>query len=219
MDVLYITLLVAGCLLLSALALATVVMVVPFGFEASGRLADTGREGIRLSASFRAWWGAGLLVLRREPGGKPELLVLGWCVWRLEEWKPLFSRLRTWNKKRRAKKKKKKKKRMGAKQSLRLVVTLGKIILRMLRTVRLDMRVEGIVGLGDPADTWFFFEAVRLVRLLLPPMDLRLRSDYVDEALELDAKIGGRGRLAHMAAVLVSALFERETRRALLAAR
>ena len=90
---------------------------------------------------------------------------------------------------------------------------------RFARVMRLRVRVEGTIGLEDPADTVMFFALLRYLDSLSTRCELALERDYFDATLELDARIDVRVWPPRLALVGLGLLLNRETRRALLAVR
>jgi hypothetical protein len=92
------------------------------------------------------------------------------------------------------------------------------MLARLALALRLRLRVSGIVGTGDPADTAFLFAILRAVREL-PGVQLEVQSAWIDEELELDAEGSARVWIIHLMVVAAALLWARENRTALRAIR
>jgi hypothetical protein len=89
---------------------------------------------------------------------------------------------------------------------------------RLARPLRLQVRIAGTVGTGDPADM-VLLAAIARAAGDLPSVELDLEWDWVDEALELDGELSARIWVGHLLCAAVALFLRRENRAALRAVR
>jgi hypothetical protein len=204
----------------AVIALLVVLLVVPTQVWVAG---DVSFE--RLAGEARARWGFGLVTVRISSVRGVELWMVGRRVKRFE--------FRDEDEERRAKKKKKKekKKRKAEKKKdkgeaerfgfawLRAHSrTMMRLLKRTVAAFEPRLRVAGVVGLGDPADTAVFFEAVRQVQMHTPEsVDIALESEWVDEELDLEIRFIALIWPLKLLVVFLAMLVEADTRRMLRA--
>jgi len=199
-----------GWLLLALLALAALVIALPFHLQAGGAV-DSEQQEARLPLAAMAWargsWAWGLISVgwRTDTGG--EVRILGLRVARLSR------DGRAEDKKKKERKKKGKK--YGARWALRHRRTMLGLLGRLFRALRLRLAVAGALGLGDPADTAILAELLRLAQHKLPGATLEIDIDYLDELLVLEGKVIGRVWLLHLAGIALWELRRQEVRQML----
>ncbi len=93
---------------------------------------------------------------------------------------------------------------------------LMRILARVARPLRLRLRISGVVGTGDPADTAMLLGALRLLAEL-PGVEVDVGCDWLDEELEIDVEGSARVWLLHLLGVAAAVLVVRENRVALRA--
>jgi hypothetical protein len=196
---------VLAAILWGILVLLGLLVAVPFHAQAVGSFHEAA-----LDARAEIAWGWGALSLRVARGG-PALHLFGLRLWRFSK------RGRREENRREAKTGERS---PTKKRPLRALVehrrALTSIAARFARALRLRLRVAGVVGAGDPADTALLSSAARLLGAL-PGVDLALQWDWIDEELEIE--LDGRARvwIAHLLLTAVVVLLARENRAALRA--
>lgn len=93
---------------------------------------------------------------------------------------------------------------------------LMRILKRFARPLRLRLRMSGVLGTGDPADTAMLMGALRLLSEL-PGVEVDVGCDWLDEEIELDVEGSARIWLLHLLGVAAAVLVVRENRAALRA--
>jgi hypothetical protein len=168
---------IAGWTLAVAAALVAVVVAAPLSAGAAGH-AD--RDGV--AGRFALRWAGGLLGFEGASGDGLRARVLG-VSFRVgapdrarepEAGKPRPLRRRG-----------------GSWTDADRFKALLRLARRVLRAVRVRARVAGVVGLADPADIAMLFLGLSALDGAVPGLDLDLRPDWVDEALDVD----GSGRV------------------------
>lgn len=198
--------------LLVLVGLVLLVALFPFDIEGRASVHDAQPE---LAAGID--WAWGLLGMRWSSGRDATLRMFGLRIWRFS-----VAKERGEPKKAEERKKDGTRSKQGAsgRDRFRAVLSHRPALLGMLgrlgRTLRLRLRVDGIVGTGDPADTAQLFAVVRAMSAI-PGVEIALEFDWLDEELELDVRGTGRVWVAQMLLVAVALLRTRENRQALKA--
>jgi len=92
----------------------------------------------------------------------------------------------------------------------------GRMLARGVRALHPRLRLEGRVGLDDPADTATVLAAVRVLREVLGgPIEVRLFDELLESRTQLFGRVGVRIIPAEVAIVLLGWFFRSETRRLL----
>jgi len=200
MDVLLTVLAWIGIVLGALLAL---VLLIPLHGRAEG---EVGEES--LWGQVTARWGFGVLALKLRSDGPSGLYLLGVRVSGLD-----------WNKRRKEKKKPKEKKEPGEKKGLAWFLehrrTLTRSLVRLLRALDPRIRIRGVVGLGDPADTVAAAQIIEAVAARVPRVDLALEWEHLDEVLELSGSFRARVWPVQLVGVVLALLLSRDVRRML----
>ena len=89
--------------------------------------------------------------------------------------------------------------------------TLARLGGRLTRTFRLRLRIEGVVGLGDPADTAALLVALRTLTGWAESPWLDVEPDFLEERVELDGDFEGRLWILAIGWVGAASLFEWRT--------
>jgi hypothetical protein len=97
--------------------------------------------------------------------------------------------------------------------------TAWRLLGRVLRTLRLRIDVQGVVGLGDPADTASLFQALWALEGAIPAVRMDVAPDWLDETIQLEGEARARLWLAHLGGVLLAAYLKKDTRLLLRAAK
>ena len=194
------------------------VLLVPVHVRAAGQV-----RGLTASGWARARWGFGFISIKANPETGVALYWLGLRIWRFKfkghkEPRP----------------EKKKKKRPSSKKRSRAAKTAEAdkgfgwfwrnqrmfywMAGRMYRTLHLKGRIEGTVGLGDPADTAYLWMLLWQLEGRVPGLELSVRCDWQDEELDLNGDV--RAWVWPLQVLLVAAFtfLRRDVRRALRSA-
>ena len=105
--------------------------------------------------------------------------------------------------------------RRGLRWFLQHRCTLTRFLGRLYRAMGVRARLEGALGLDDPAETAVLWGALMQLQALLPGLELAVRPDFLDEELDLRGRLRGRAWLLHLLVVLVGQLLRADTRRML----
>ncbi len=202
---------VLASVLLGLTGLLLVVALVPFHARASGSLHEATPEG-----TAQLEWGWGLFALGVSSERGLALRVLGFRVLRLRRRRVRGARGGRREERRRERKRRRPAGPRRSWPALRQARALLLMAAHVARTLRLRLRVQGIVGTGDPADTALLAGLVPLLEGV-PGVDLELGWEWLDEELELDAQGSARIWLAHLLCVVAALLLARENRAALRA--
>jgi len=180
------------------------VLLVPFGVRARGRISDDD-----LAGSVEVRWLFGLLAVRATTDGRSGFSLAGLRLAGLPRPRP-------------GRDDEEKPERAGARgrrglrwvmQSRRGLLRAG---LRLLAATRPRLELSGRIGLGDPADTAIVAPlCAQLARL--PGVSLRLSWSWVDEVLDLEGRAAARLWLVQLLGVGLLLLFDGEVRRMLCA--
>lgn len=212
-----------GDILLSLLvalgALLGLVLVMPLSVQARGAVSASA-----LTATFglKVRWAFGALGLDVDPSGHVFRL-FGLKVWRSStrkktEKKNPRERARQVRKVRRDRKNKRARNN-GPLWFWHHRDELLKTLLRLLSTLHLRGRVEGLVGLEEPDDTIWLALAIHAVSDRLPEGTLALDVDYADLTLEVEGRLSAWVVPLHLAAVgLALITLNRTTRHAVFGA-
>ncbi len=196
-------------ILAAILGLVLVLLLVPFGAYAEGSAQDLEFEG-----AFRVWWGFGLVQVRAGAGEAPHLRLAGVRVKTLgddddEDDEP----------KKKKDKKKRRKRGPGARWFLEHRGTLLRAVYRLLGSFRLEGRISGSLGTGDPADTAALFGALQMVNARTALLRLDVRPRYVDEGWDLEGSVRFGAWPMRTVVAALGLLLRRDVRRAMKAAR
>lgn len=212
-----------GDILLSLLvalgALIGLVLVMPLSVQARGAVSASA-----LTATFglKVRWAFGALGLDVDRSGQVFRL-FGIKVWRSSnrnktEKKNPRERARQVRRVRRDRKKKRARNN-GPLWFWHHRDELLKTLLRLLSTLHLRGRVEGLVGLEEPDDTIWLALAIHAVSDRLPEGTLALDVDYADLTLEVEGRLSAWVVPLHLAAVgLALITLNRTTRHAVFGA-
>jgi hypothetical protein len=88
--------------------------------------------------------------------------------------------------------------------------------LRSARALHLRLRVEGVVGTGDPADTALVSGLARLLEEI-PGVEMAVDWEWLEEELELRLEGSARIWIAQMLGIAAMLMLARENRMALRA--
>lgn len=195
------------------------VLVMPLSVQARGSVSASA-----LTATFglKVRWAFGVLGLDVDPTGQVVRL-FGFRVWRSNtqkrsEKKDPKERARKVRKVRRGRKNKRSRNN-GPLWFWQHRDELLQTLLRLLSTLHLRGRVEGLVGLDEPDDTIWLALAIHAVSDRLPEGTLALDVDYADLALEVEGRISAWAVPLQIAAVgLFLLTFDRTTRHAVFGA-
>ena len=221
MAVLWVLLVGLAYILAGLLALLGVLVVVPLEVRVAGAVAEESLEGRVVGR-----WGWGLIGVRATSAGGAGLYLVGVRIWRFSLSRTPQEREKRRQEKRAKRESKREKRRAEAGERASRAARLGwvkahrrwlwRVGVRAVSALRLRLRVQGTLGLDDPADTFTLFELLgELGRL--PGVELDLQRDYLDESLELDVELSGRVWLLAWVGVGLSMLVKPETWRALRA--
>ncbi len=221
MTLLFVLLQVLGWMVGILAALLLLIVALPFDARAVGHLDDESIDGL-----LAVRWGWGLLAVRATPAEGFWLCVLGLRIWRIpvEEETPQDeeAEVKAVETKAAGKEEKPEKKEDAtpATAFLRWVKDERGWLLRTGRraisALHLRLRLQGVVGLDDPADTFVLCELLALVDRL-PGVAIDLERDYLDDTFELDLSLSFRLWLLELLGVSLTILLTRETWRALRA--
>jgi hypothetical protein len=181
------------------------VLLVPVHVRAEGRV-----RGLSAAGWARARWGFGFISIRANPETGVALYWLGLRVWRLK--------MKGHKKPEPEKKKKEKQADRGFGWFWRNRRMFFWMAGRMYRTLHLKGRMAGTVGLGDPADTAYLWMFINLLEDRVPGLELDVRCDWQDEALDLNGNL--RAWIWPVQVLLVAAFtfLRRDVRRVLRSA-
>lgn len=197
-------------ILAGVLALFLVLLLVPFGASARGSAQD-----LELDGEFRIWWGFGLVQARGGAGEAPHVRLAGLRV------KTFGDDAGDGADEAKKEKKEKKKRRPGpgVRWFLEHRRTLLRAALRLLGSFRLEGRVAGTFGAGDPADTAAIFGIIQMITGRTARLRLDVTPLYVDEGWDLEGWVRfGVWPLRTVFAAL-GLLLRRDVRRAMRSAR
>ncbi|PKN59478.1 MAG: hypothetical protein CVU56_00155 [Deltaproteobacteria bacterium HGW-Deltaproteobacteria-14] len=200
-------------------ALALLVLLMPLSVRARGAA-----DGLDLVFEVRGSWGFGFISVRWRAFEAATLHILGIRVARLRRATPEAREAKRQKARERAEararkgKLPKKKKNRGLFWSVRHRRTLWRAALRMVRTLHLEGRVAGVVGMPDPDETAWLGLALGELEARLPPGVLDVAVDYTDEVLAVGGHLRSRIWPAEVLVVLATVRFGGEMRRALRAA-
>ena len=204
---------VVGLTLLTAMVL----VLSPVVIEARCRVDD--RIAVRSAIEARA--GHGLLVVRREQGGRLEVRPFGVLLWRPRRRRRTGRWLRAALRDKESRARWRRRSRW-ARSVVSAAVPRWRAILGLLRdavsAARVRLLIEGTIGFDDPADTFVFFEILRLVAPRSPRCEIEVARDYFDERLELEVTISARARPVTLMILGLRAALTRELRPVLRAA-
>ena len=198
---------------------ALLVLLMPLSIGARGAA-----EGLDMVLEVRGSWAFGLVSVRWRAFEAATLHVLGLRVARLRRASPEAREAKRQKARERAEararkgKPPKRKKQRGFFWSLRHRRTLWRAALRMVRTLHLDGRVAGVVGMPDPDETAWLGLVLGELGARLPPGVLDVEVDYTDEVLAIGGHLRSRVWPAEVLVVLAAVRFGGEMRRALRAA-
>lgn len=211
-DILLFILTVVGVVVL-------LVLLMPISMRARGAA-----EGLDMVLEVRGGWAFGLVSVRWRAFEAATLHVLGLRVARLRRASPEAREAKRQKARERAEararkgKPPKKKKQRGFFWSLRHRRTLWRAALRMVRTLHIDGRVAGVVGMPDPDETAWLGLVLGELGARLPAGVLDIEVDYTDEVLAIGGHLRSRVWPAEVLVVLAAVRFGGEMRRALRAA-
>jgi len=213
-DILLVLLTIVGVLVL-------LVLVMPISVRASGAAADS-----ELELELRGSWAFGLFAVRWRMFHGAAVYLFGARVARIRpdtpEKKAETRRKRAEKKARKAeralRKRQKPKKKRGPTWAWRHRRTLWRATLRVIRTLHIDGRVAGVVGMSDPDHTAWLGVAIDQLADRLPPGTIDVEVDYMDEVLAVGGHIQSRVWPIEVLVVLAAVRFGGEMRRALRAA-
>ncbi len=204
---------VIGWILLGILAtllgLALLLVGLPFHLRAQGTLEADHADG---EASLR--WAWGLVSVRLRPAGTT-LHLLGLRIWTFRS--------------DRDRKKRDRKKRDEASEASRPRGrkgwmwthrrTLWRLLRRFLGALRLRLNVNGVIGLGDPAETASLFQGLALLERQGPAVQVHITPEWLDEELWLQGWARARIWGLHLLGLGLVALLRKDTRTLIRAAR
>ena len=183
--------------------LALVLLLVPLGMSACGAARD-----LDLHGEVCAWWGFGLVRIRGGRGEALHLRVAGVRVRTLAGGGDDERGEKTT---------------AGGGPGLRWMLrhrrTLLSVVLRLLGSLRIEGRVTGSFGTGDPADTAAVFGVLGMVTGCSDRLRLDIAPRYVDEGWDLEGRVRIGIWPARTAWAALGLLFRRDVRRALKTAR
>lgn len=196
--------------------LVGLVVVMPLTFRVAGAADDD--DGLSFKA--RAAWGFGLLAVHAGIDGLV-LRAIGVPVWRFRFGAERAERAeRKRQKKERAKPKKPKREPEGKRglawflSRRHLIVTL---VGRYLRTLHVRGEVAGVVGMANPDDTARLFQVLATMDAVLPEGVIAVEVDWVEEVVQLRARVGGWIWPPQIIVITAWLLLDRATWRALRA--
>jgi len=94
---------------------------------------------------------------------------------------------------------------------------LLRVVKRLYRAMGVHARLEGALGLDDPAETATLWGLLMQMQGWLPGLELAVRPDFMDEQLDLRGTLRGRIWLAHLLVIVVGQLLRADTRQMLRA--
>lgn len=206
-------------LLIALGVLVGLIVVMPLSVQARGSVSASA-----LTATFglKVRWAFGVLGLDLDPSGQV-IRLFGLQVWRSKssekaEKKDPKKGARKVAKVRRARKNRRSRNN-GPLWFWQHRDELLQTLLRLLSTLHLRGRVEGLVGLEEPDDTIWLALAIHAVSDRLPEGTLALDVDYTDLALEVEGRLSAWAVPLHVAVVgLLLLIFDRTTRHAVFGA-
>ena len=164
--------------------------------------ADGGVDDLSLTGQAHIRWAWGVLSVRMTPERGASVHLLGLRIWTLDrgeddddEPRPKKKRARGW-----------------VQWLLQHRQTGLRFVKRMIRTLRLQMRLQGELGLGDPTATALLNRLLWQLNRMSPTVSVRVEPDWLNERVQLDGEVKARIWLAHMGLVLLGGLLHRETR-------
>lgn len=186
-------------------ALALLVLVVPIRVTAAGKL-----RGLRPSGSLEALWGYGVVGFHARPGEPATLKIFGIPVRRFR--KKEEKRPEPEGEKR---KKPRKKSRRGLRWLWRNRHTFRELWNRAVRSLALQLKVTGCIGVGDPADTAQLQLLLQWAASASQRIDAsELSLDWTDEVIEIQLTARARVWPAGLLAIFLSTFLRRKVRRA-----
>lgn len=209
--------------------LLVAVLALPFECETAGVVDEE-----TLAGHVHARFGWGLLAVRAESGRGVTVRVVGRRLAlggnerrdTREEARQRAARAaakKATAKEKAAKKKAAKKRRARRRRSLRDVLrarsALRRALGRAMGALHLDGRVEGTIGLDDPADTAVVIGLVSALAAGTSRLSVDVGPSWMEETVRLRAQLRARFRLAALAWIALRALATSEVRRALLGQR
>lgn len=212
---------IVAAILLAVLGLVACIVgaliAVPFRVRAAGVLGDEAVHGAAAGS-----WLFGLIGFYAATHQGVFLLLFGRPVHRFEPddeekkaEKKAKKKAKKDEKRRKKKEKKKKKPQKTTGDRIQWLLsherTLGRLGLRSLATFRLRLRIEGTVGLGDPADTAALMMALRAIERRSPAAWIDVQPDYLDETIDLEGEVSARLWILAILGVAVRSLFEVRT--------
>ena len=214
-------------LLLLLLGLLLAVLLLPFHGRARGRVsadtADMADMGDLIEGEAVVRWAWGLVALRAAVGEGAALYLLGLRCGRQRGKKAASAREGGDDASNEKNEKKKKKKRGKGRRALRALLdgraSLSRIVRRLVRALRIRGSLTGSVGLGDPADTALLRAWVETIATGRRGVRVGLCYDYLEETIDLEARLRARVWVIHLGAVAVAGLFARDVRQVLRALR
>jgi len=170
-----------AAIVVAPLALAVIVIALPFQVRARGGVADG-----ELSGAAAIAWAFGLAAVELRPGSAV-LRLAGIRAARLRGWRAPGGGRRRPGRERgrpdRAGRKGPVARLRGALAHRGHVLRMGR---RLVRALHLRLRLRGRVGAADPADTATVAALVEAARRV-PGVELQVAVDWLDEVLELEA--------------------------------
>lgn len=201
--------------LLALLAgLLTTLIAVPIRVRAAGVLSDDGVQGVAAGS-----WLFGFIGIYANSSQGVFLLLVGRPVWRMqpgdEETKAEKRRKKKEKKQKKKEQRQKKKKKKKTGDRLQWFLdhrsTVAGLARRALGTFSLRLRIEGTIGLDDPADTAALMMALRAVERRSAAAWIDVQPDYLDETTDLEGELGARLWILAILWVAVRSLFEVRT--------
>lgn len=179
-------------------SLGALLLGLPTHLRAAGGVEDS-----RLSGLVRARWAWGVVSVALSQGRGATLHLLGLRIWTFGPDKG----------ERKAKREKETPRARGRLQWLLRHRQVGlRLLRRLLGTLRLQLRLQGELGLGDPADTALLHRLLLQLNGLSAALQVEVAPDWLDERVVLDGALRARIWPAHIGLVLLAALAKRETR-------
>ena len=198
-------------ILVGLLGMLFLLVALPFHLRAQGRVGEAGVDG-----EVRGSWAWYALYIKLSPAGL-RLYILGIRIWTFR----LGDEDKAPDKKKKdpepEDKEKKPRKKMGWLWTHRQ--TLKRLMGKLVRSFRLRLRVQGVVGLGDPAETSMAQQLWSAADRISPAIDIDIEPEWLDEELELDGEFRARLWLLHLGLIALGSLFRKDTRMMLRAAR